>query len=92
MKNAQRKQDFTRAGILKRLSADEAASVHLAESAARLVDGEEYIDLKHLEKGVRRAHGSTTPRDRVLARRAVHSDTWSKIVEQVIAFQRSMLN
>ncbi|HWO08249.1 MAG TPA: hypothetical protein VNN80_02180 [Polyangiaceae bacterium] len=92
MKNAPRKQDFTRAGLLKRLSAEEAASVNLAESAARLLDGEEYIDLKHPEQGVLRAQGSTTPRARVLARRAVHGDTWAKIVEQVTAFQRSMLN
>jgi hypothetical protein len=92
MRNAQRKLDFTRAGILKQLSAEEAASVHLAESAARLMDGEEYIDLRRLEQGVRRAHGSAAPQARVLPRRAVRDDTWTKIVEQAAALQRSILN
>lgn len=92
MKNEQRNRYLTRAGILKLLSDEEAASVSLAETAARLGDGDEYVDLKHLEQGVRRAQGPTTPMGRVLPRKAVRSETWTKIVEQVTVLQRALLN
>jgi hypothetical protein len=79
----------SRDGILNLLSDDEVASVSTAETAARLVDGDEYIDLGQLEKGVRRAVGTATPMGRVLARKAVHESTWDKIVAQLGARQTS---
>jgi hypothetical protein len=72
-----------RDGILNLLSDDEVASVSTAETAPRLLDGDEYIDLGQLEQGVRRAVGTTSPLGRVLARKAVHESTWSKIVTQL---------
>jgi hypothetical protein len=69
-----------RDGILNLLSDDEVARVSTAETPPRLLDGDEYIDLGQLEKGVRRADGTATPMGRVLPRKAVHELTWSKIV------------
>jgi hypothetical protein len=72
-----------RNGILSLLSDEEVARVSTAETAARLLDGDEYIDLGQLEQGVRRAEGTATPLGRVLPRKAVHELTWSKIVTQL---------
>jgi hypothetical protein len=75
----------TRDSVLKLLSDDEVARVSTAETAARLADGDEYLDLEHLDQGVRRADGTATPMGRVLPRKAVHADTWSKILMQLAA-------
>ncbi len=56
-----------------------------AETAVRLLDGEEYVDLGQLEQGVKRAAGTSAPLGRVLPRKAVHELTWSKIVAQLAA-------
>ena len=69
--------------ILSLLSDDEIASVSNAESAARLSDGDEYIDLEQLDQGVRRAPPSAAVMGRVLPRKAVHDITWSKILTQL---------
>ena len=66
--------------ILSLLSDDEIASVSNAETAARLSDGDEYIDLEQLDQGVRRAPPSAAVMGRVLPRKAVHDITWSKIL------------
>jgi hypothetical protein len=92
MKNERRNQYHTRAGILKLLSVEEAASVRIPETASRLGHGDEYIDLRHLEQGVLRAEGAAIPMGRVLPRKAVDGDTWTKIVDQLVAFQRATLN
>jgi hypothetical protein len=76
----------TRDSVLKLLSDDEVARVSTAETAARLADGDEYLDLEHLDYGVRRADGSNaTPMGRVVPRTAVHASTWSKILMQLAA-------
>ena len=56
--------------LLKLLSDNEVASVSLAETAVQLSDGDEYLDLSNLDKGVRSARKetsfaakSTDPRD-----------------------------
>jgi hypothetical protein len=59
------------------------ARVSTAESAARLLDGEEYLDLEQLSVGVCRAQSTPTPMGRVLPRSAIHQDTWVKILSQV---------
>lgn len=81
MKDEKRTEYVTRDTILKLLSDDEIAKVSTAE-AASLADGEEYIDLEHIEDGVRRARAGTKP-GRVLPRRAVQDATWRKIVSQL---------
>jgi hypothetical protein len=91
MNNASRKKEYlTREHILKLLSDDEVASVSTSETVARLADGEEYLDLEHLEQGVRRARrgASAIPMGRVLPRKAIHDDTWGKILKQLATAAR----
>jgi hypothetical protein len=81
MKDEKRTEYVTRDAILKLLSDDEVAKVSTAE-AASLTEGEEYLDLEHLEQGVRRARPGTKPA-RVLPRGAVQEATWRKILVQL---------
>jgi hypothetical protein len=83
MKNDERSAYVTRETILKLLSNDEVAKVSMAETAARLPDGDEYIDLEHLERGVQRAGGSPTPMGHVLSKKSVHPETWVKILAEL---------
>jgi hypothetical protein len=83
LKNDTRTEYATRDSILQLLSDDEVARVSTAETAAHLSTGDEYLDLEHLDQGVRRAHGTATPMGRVLPRKAVHANTWSKILTQL---------
>jgi hypothetical protein len=73
----------TRDHILKLLSEEEVARVSTAEGAARLADGDEYIDLAAPRNGVRRVHGTMQQTmGKVLPRSAVSTETWAKIVER----------
>ncbi len=81
MNNEKRAQYVTRNSILKLLSDGEVARVSLAETVARLADGDEYVDLEKLERGVQKALGDgTTPMGLVLPRKAVLEKTWEEIV------------
>lgn len=80
MKSDMQTENVTRESVLKLLSDDEVASVSTAETAARLLDGEEYLDLGQLDRGVQQATRSATVMGHALPRRAVHKDTWSKIL------------
>lgn len=80
-----REELATRDSILKLLSDDEVAGVSTAETAPRLSDGDEYLDLEQLDQGVRRARGTATPMGRVLPRKAVHESTWRKILTRLPA-------
>lgn len=75
----------TRDALLKLLSDDEVASVSSAETAAQLADGEEYLDLHNLDKGIRTAGGQSTHAGLLLPKKAVHAKTWAKIVAQLAA-------
>ena len=75
----------TRESILNLLSDDEVASVSTAEAAPRLSDADEYLDLERLEEGVLTAQGTNPIMGRVLARKAVHDATWTKILTQLAA-------
>ncbi len=80
MNNDLRTENVTRENVLKLLSDNEVASVSTAETAPRLLDGEEYLDLEHLDRGVQQASKLPTVITGVLPRRTVHKDTWGKIV------------
>jgi hypothetical protein len=82
--NSHKRIDYlTRDGVLKLLSDDEAASVSNAESAEKLSEGDEYLDLEHLDEGVQKADGLIVIMGRVLPRKAVRETTWSKILAVV---------
>jgi hypothetical protein len=69
--------------ILKLLSDEEIARVSAAQGEARLVDGDEYIDLAAPLNGVRRVHvAMQQTMGKVLARGAVSAETWAKIAER----------
>ena len=89
MSNDERTAYVTRDAILKMLTDDEVAKVSTAETVSRLSSGEEYLDLEHLELGVQRADGSATPMGRVLPKKAVHANTWTKIVAQLTSARKA---
>jgi hypothetical protein len=80
MNPTKRTEQVSRDSVLKLLSEDERAGVSTAESAAPLPDGEEYLDLDHLERGVRRAPETAQPTALILPRRAVHEKRWNRIL------------
>jgi hypothetical protein len=80
-----RDEQQARDGVLNLLSDAEVASVSTAETAASLLDGDEYLDLERLDQGVRRALAAPTPMGRVLPRKAVQAATWGKILAQLEA-------
>lgn len=78
-----RTESLTRNSIMNLLSDDEIVSVSAAETA-RLSEGDEYLDLDHLDRGVRRATGVATAMATVLAKSAVAETTWNKILTQLV--------
>ncbi len=92
MKFIQQKQFVTRESILKMLTDAEISSVSRAETSQRLGDGDEFIDLKNLDRGVRRAGRMLTPMGRVLPRKAVAESTWLKILEPLTTLRRATQN
>jgi hypothetical protein len=85
MKSYERSAYFNRDMLMKMLSDDEVAKVSTAQTAKSLPDGDEYVDLEQLSKGVQRALGFaiTVPMGQVLPRSAVMDTTWAKIVKQL---------
>lgn len=78
----------TRESILKLLTDAEVERVCTAETQDQLATGEEFLDLKHLERGVRRARPpagvlSTVSMARVLPRSALDEPTWTKILARL---------
>lgn len=85
MKNPKRTDYLTRDSILKLLSDDEVASVSTAETAVNLSEGDEYLDLEQLDRGVQQANGAAPAMGRVLPKKAVHENTWSKLLTKLAA-------
>ena len=84
MNEAKYAELVTRDTILKLLSNEEVARVSTAETASRLAEGEEYLDLEHLDQGVQHAKARTTvTMGHVIPRRAVRDETWRKICERL---------
>jgi len=83
MKTDNRTAYVTRETILQLLSDDEVATVSTAETAPRLSAGDEYVDLEHLDDGVRRAGGMIESMGRLLPKKAVHEATWAKILTKL---------
>jgi hypothetical protein len=83
MQNATRSEYLARDRVLNLLSDQEVASVATAETADRLADGDEYLDLERLHEGVQKAGSSATPMGRVLPKKAIHENTWGKLLNQL---------
>lgn len=85
MKTKKEYDFISRESLLKILSDDEASRLRMNEPATQLGDGDEFIDLMEIERGVQRA-GEVNPKD-VLPRKALHENTWRKIVTNVNAWK-----
>jgi hypothetical protein len=83
MQNPSRSEYLTRDRVLKLLSDQEVGSVATAETADRLDDGEEYLDLDRLHDGVQMAGSAAVPMGRVLPKKAIHASTWDKLLDQL---------
>jgi hypothetical protein len=66
--------------IIALLSDDEIENVNKHDAAAGHSDTDEYLDLEHVEQGVRRGLGPPRPVCRVLPRKAVRETTWARII------------
>jgi len=90
MNNDIRKEYVTRDTILRLLSDDEIARVSTAETAPRLDDGDEYVDLDAPDRGVQRVtHRPVAPMGHVLTRKAVLDKTWHDIVSLLAAHRNT---
>jgi hypothetical protein len=83
MNNDRQAESLTREGFWRLISDDEVGSARAVEAAVRLSDGDEYLDLRRLAEGVRKARGAAVPTEHLLPRKAVHGDTWARIVAQL---------
>jgi hypothetical protein len=84
MSTSSTKSVLKRESIIQLLTDAEVAKVSTAEGAARLVEGDEYVDLEDLDSGVQLVQA--TPRTapgHALPRSAVSDATWAKIVHAV---------
>ena len=78
------KNALTRESILALLTDAEVAKISAAESAPRLVEGDDYLDLEDLAAGVQQVHAIPRAKtSHVVARSAVSDATWAKIVSAV---------
>lgn len=75
----------TRAAILALLSDEEVARVSTAEAGAALAEGDEYIDLHALDRGVLRACACVTAPHHLVPRKAVREGTWKAILRKLPA-------
>ncbi len=87
MMNKSRSSYVTRNSILGLLSTSEVASVAMAETAASLAHGDEYVDLSEVEKGVLRSDGVKVEMGTVLPRKSVQQATWDKVTEHLKALR-----
>ena len=85
MKSKKEYEFVSRDSILKILTDEEAVRVRGRGMATLLIEGDEFIDLAEIERGVQRA-GQSIPAD-VLPRKAVYENTWKKIVTNLNAWK-----
>jgi hypothetical protein len=83
--DSQLNSDTNRNAILKVLWNDDIAGFGRAKIPARLQQGDEFIDLQLLGKGVQHALRVTAPTGGVLPRKAVQANTWLQIVARLSA-------
>jgi hypothetical protein len=79
-------ESVTRETILRILSDEEAASVGSETTSTQIEDGDEFIDLGEIEKGVQRSVGSHRQKN-LLLRKAIHENTWRKVTTDLAARQ-----
>ncbi len=84
MSTSPRNELSVRNSIVMLLTDEENARVTTAEAGASLVEGSEFLDLEHLERGIQRSAGTAAPEmAHIIPRSSVGNDTWSKIVSHL---------
>jgi hypothetical protein len=84
MSETERAGYVTREAVLKLLSNEEIGKVSTAEAAAGLKEGQEYLDLEHLERGIQQAGpGAVVKMGHILPRSAVSTETWTRIAARL---------
>jgi hypothetical protein len=83
VKNEKKAAYVKREKILELLSDEEVARVSDAETAVRLSEGDEYLDLERLERGIQQAGGLVPAMGRVLLRKSILDTTWGKIARLI---------
>lgn len=78
---------LTRERVMKLLADGEHIDFSQREPSDSLRNGDEYLDLDQLAHGVQRARAGVVPAGQVLARKAIHEDTWRRILRQLSAAQ-----
>jgi uncharacterized membrane protein len=73
----------TREAVLGLLTDHEVATVSHAEGALHLSDGDEYLDLEHLDLGVLRAHRVPEALGGILPKKSVSAGTWLAVLERL---------
>lgn len=78
--------ESARAEVLKLLAHGEHADFSERGSTAEaLRNGDEYLDLDQLARGVQRARAGVELGGHVLPRKAIHEDTWRRILRHLTA-------
>jgi hypothetical protein len=70
---------------MKLLADSELVDFSQSEPGDPLRNGDEFLDLDQLAQGVQRARTGVVPAGQVLARKAIHEDTWRRILRQLSA-------
>ena len=83
MSSDERSEPMNGAKLLKLLSPGEMASLKAAAAETHLRRGDEYLHLEQLERGVLRSDGTATSVGALLPRKAVHEDTWRRILRSL---------
>jgi len=78
---------LTRERVMKLLAEGELTDFSQGGPSDALGNGDEYLDLDQLAHGVQRARAGVVPTGHVLARKAIHEDTWRRILRQLSAAQ-----
>lgn len=77
--------DSSRAAVLKLLAEGELGDFGQGGSPKVLANGDQYLDLEQLTRGVQRARAGVRLGPHVLPRKAIHEDTWRRILRQLAA-------
>jgi hypothetical protein len=84
MESNNKKEYITRQEILDMLSDEEVTKVAIEEEPSHFFEGDEYIDLENLEKGVQKFSAALKKNsNNILAHGAVSDETWGKIIEKL---------
>ena len=74
----------TRDAIWELLSERDLGHMSRRDGGSELIEGDEYVDLGHLQGGVRRMEGPSPATGELLPRNALEGATWSRICARLV--------